>query len=274
MAEPTVVATRLAGAPGRGDLLIVGPSLGTSVSALWSPAAPLLADRFEVIGWDLPGHGESPPATASFTVAELAAAVRRVTAAAHRERGDRGGRGERGGWTTWYAGVSLGGAVGLELARSPEPFAGFVVIASAAKVGVEPAWRERAALVRRAGTPVVLEASAVRWFAPGFIERHPDRAARLLASLQDADRESYSFACEALAEFDLRDHLGEVAARVLLAPGEHDVVVPPTGAEPTASALPHGLLEVVGGAGHLPPAECPDAVAELVTRFTGTEGAA
>lgn len=265
MAEPMLAATRLAGSSGQRDLLVVGPSLGTSVEALWSPAAALVSGRFEVVGWDLPGHGASPPATASFSVADLAEAVRRLTAAA---LGDRPGR------TAWYAGVSLGGAVGLEAARSPAPFAGFVVIASAARVGVEPAWRERAELVRRAGTPVMVEASARRWFAPGFIDRDPDRAARLLDSLEHADRESYSLACEALAAFDLREDVGAIIAPVLLAPGEHDVAVTVDQAQATASALARGSLEVIAGAGHLPPAEVPGPVAELVLRFTAGRGAA
>ena len=35
MAEPTLTATRLAGPPDARALLVVGPSLGTSVEALW-----------------------------------------------------------------------------------------------------------------------------------------------------------------------------------------------------------------------------------------------
>jgi pimeloyl-ACP methyl ester carboxylesterase len=120
----------------------------------------------------------------------------------------------------------------------------------------------------------MVEASARRWFAPGFIERDPDRAARLLASLEDADRESYSLACEALAAFDLREDLGAIAAPVLLAPGEHDVVVTVDQAQATASALARGSLEVIAGAGHLPSAEVPQAVADLVMRFTEERGAA
>ena len=58
MTAVTLNATRLSGLPGRGDLLVVGPSLGTSVGALWSGCARLLGDRLEVVGWDLPGHGD------------------------------------------------------------------------------------------------------------------------------------------------------------------------------------------------------------------------
>ena len=56
-------------------LLVVGPSLGTTVETLWSACASELANAYDVVGWDLPGHGRSPAATVPFSVADLAAAV-------------------------------------------------------------------------------------------------------------------------------------------------------------------------------------------------------
>ena len=62
--------------PGDGlPLLVVGPSIGTSVTALWSSCAARLAGRFHVVGWDLPGHGRSATTHEPFTMADLAAAV-------------------------------------------------------------------------------------------------------------------------------------------------------------------------------------------------------
>ena len=230
-----VVATRLAGEPGVGDLLVVGPSLGTSVEALWAECAALL-DDFEVIGWDLPGHGRSRPASASFTIADLASAVREIPQ----------------GRDAWYAGISVGGAVGLQLALESGPFKAVAALATAPKIGEAQAWRERADLVRRAGTGVMASGSAERWFAPGFTDRRPEVAGALLTSLVDADPGSYALVCDALAEFDLRDHDAKV--RLLMAVGEHDPVVPPAGVE-------------LAGCGHLPAAEDPHAVATLLKAF-------
>ena len=76
MARPTVKAVLLSPQRPLGDkpLLVVGPSLGTS-SVLWTQAGALLGDDFDVVAWDLPGHGVSPAATETFDVAELADAV-------------------------------------------------------------------------------------------------------------------------------------------------------------------------------------------------------
>src|SRR5690606_33997701 len=198
MAEPDLALTRLAGDESCPRLLVVGPSLGTSVEVLWEKAALRLAHEFEVVGWDLPGHGRSKPAAGPFTVGELAAVVRRMAA------------GVANGRPAAYAGVSLGGAVGLELALDPGRFMAVASIASAAKIGQPASWHERAELVRRAGTPVMVASSAERWFAAGFLERDPATGNRLLLSLSDADKESYALACEALAGFDVRDRLADV----------------------------------------------------------------
>jgi pimeloyl-ACP methyl ester carboxylesterase len=254
MAEPRLALTRLAGTAGQGDLLVVGPSLGTSVEALWGAAAGRLADWFEVVGWDLPGHGRGTPATEPFSIAELAVDVRRLTA---QLVGDRGRRAS-------YAGVSLGGAVALELALEPGVFGHASCIASAARIGEPTMWHERAALVRKAGTPVMVGPSSQRWFADGFLERDPTSANRLLLSLSDTDSESYALACEALSGFDLRSRLAETQIPLLVAPGEYDDVVPVHVAEQTAAAAPRAVLQVLAGCGHLPPAEAPAAVAAML----------
>jgi pimeloyl-ACP methyl ester carboxylesterase len=251
--EPVLALTRLAGRSADPVVLVVGPSLGTSVEALWTAAAAHVGNGVEVVGWDLPGHGRSRPAEAPFTVTELAAVVRAIST---QLAGDR---------RAFYAGVSLGGAVGLELAIDPGPFSGIACIASAYAIGEPAAWRDRAILVRRAGrSAVMVSASAQRWFAPGFLDR--DRAAgdRLLQSLADADAESYALACEALATFDIRHRLSGVKVPLVLAPGEVDVVVPPALAQDTANASPGATTHVLAGCAHLPPVEDPHTTAELL----------
>jgi len=235
-------------------LLVVGPSLGTAVGTLWGACAAQLAG-FEVIGWDLPGHGASRPGTQGFTVSDLAGSVRAAADAA------------AAGRPAYYAGVSLGGAVAFELGLAPGPFRAVAALASASKIGDASSWTERAALVRREGTQVMVAGSSQRWFAPGFLERDGEVAGRLLRTLSDTDDESYSLACEALAEFDRRSDLDRITVPFLLGPGEDDGVVPPARAQQDADAIARSRMQVFAGCGHLPPAESPSAVAHALTEF-------
>lgn len=237
--------------PDGAPLLVLGQSLGTS-TILWESVAPLLQDHLRVTAWDLPGHGASPAADAPFTVAELADAV---AAAVDAEQ-------------FLYAGVSLGGATGLELAlRHPERVRAAAIVASGARLGEPEAWHERAAQVRAQSTSSLIVASAQRWFADGSVAKHPQLTGRLLHALQAADDESYARCCEALAEYDVRERLGEINAPVLAVWGEHDRVAPQVKAAEVAAGAPRGESAMVPDAAHLPPAEQPDAVADLLRRF-------
>ncbi len=257
MSIPTISGVQLS-EPGAGPLLVLGPSLGTSATTLWSPAAALLAEHFHVIGWDLPGHGRTTVVGDVFTLGELAAGVLALVEAVLAERGEPGG-------TFGYAGDSVGGAVGLQLLLDhPERVSGAVLLCSGAKIGEADGWRERAATVRASGTPVMVTGSAERWFGPGFLAAHADVATDLLSNLQHADREGYAQVCEALADFDVRARLAEITAPVLAVAGAEDVATPPALLAEIADGVAHGRLVVLDGVAHLAPAEAPADVARLI----------
>jgi 3-oxoadipate enol-lactonase len=271
VARPTVKAVLLSPQRARGDkpLLVVGPSLGTS-SVLWTPAGALLGNDFDVVAWDLPGHGVSPAATETFDVAELADAVVELV--------DSIAPGEK----FHYAGVSLGGATGLQLGiKHGERLKSLSVQCSGAKLGTPEGWLERAETVRSQGTPVMIQGSAQRWFAPGFMEREPELSSRLLHSLRDADRFSYAFCCEALAGFDVRDELGSIGVPTQAVAGAEDTVAPPSFAAEVAAGITAGggtaSAVTLEGVAHLAPAEAPAHVAELLKgliTWSETRGAA
>jgi 3-oxoadipate enol-lactonase / 4-carboxymuconolactone decarboxylase len=212
-----LTATPLNDAPGR-PLLLLGPSLGSSAATQWTRCASRLRGDFQLVAWDLPGHGASVPAASAFGAADLA---REVLALADRFRP---------GETFGYAGVSLGGAVGLQLLLdAPGRVGRAALICTGAKIGEAAAWHERAATVRAEGTAAIVEGSIGRWFAPGFPARHPEIVRELAAELRGVDDESYALACEALAAFDVRDRLGEIGAPVLAIAGARDQPAPPDG---------------------------------------------
>jgi len=167
MTSPHISGVELGGDPSL-PLLVVGPSLGTSVHALWGEAATELSGTFHVVGWDLPGHGHGPPASEAFTMTHLAAGLLALVDEVLEVRGEPAG-------SFAYAGVSAAGAVGLQvLLDHPGRISAATLLCTGARIGTPASWAERAALVRESGTAAVVEGSAQRWFAPGFIERRPE----------------------------------------------------------------------------------------------------
>ncbi|WP_030421907.1 3-oxoadipate enol-lactonase [Streptomyces sp. SCSIO 75703] len=223
--------------------LLLGPSLGTSL-ALWDRVAPELSVTHRVIRWDLPGHGGSPASLIGpgATVADLARLVLDLADSLGVDR-------------FAYAGVSLGGAVGLHLAaHHPERVASLAVLCSSAHFNGASAWRERAELVRREGLSGLAESADARWFTPGF------SVPRLVRDHREADPEGYAACCDALAAFDLRAGLPSISAPTLLVAGREDPATPPAHLREIADAVPGAALVEIPDASHLAVAERPGAV--------------
>jgi 3-oxoadipate enol-lactonase/4-carboxymuconolactone decarboxylase len=239
-----------------GQLLLLGPSLGTSSATLWSGTAQKLTEHLHVVGWDLPGHGRSAVGE-RFTIAELATAVLKLAD-------------ELGAESFSYAGDSIGGCVGLQLALdAPQRMRSVTVLCTGAVIGTSDGWHDRAATVRANGIQTVLAGAGQRWFAPGFVERQPGITAALLDALSHTDPESYAQTCEALAAFDVTDRLGEIITPVLAIAGSADIPTPPESLQRIASGVEDGRLVVLDGVAHLAPAEVPDRVAKLIAEHVG-----
>ncbi|MFG2352980.1 3-oxoadipate enol-lactonase [Streptomyces sp. NPDC048521] len=229
--------------PASAPPVLLGPSLGTS-HALWDQVAPELSARHRVVRWDLPGHGGSAADLIGpgATVGDLAALVLALADALGIDR-------------FGYAGVSLGGAVGLHLAvHHPDRLLSLAVLCSSAHFGGETPWRERAERVRRDGLEWLVESADARWFTAGFTEP------RLVRDHREADPEAYAACCDALASFDLRDRLGDITVPTLLVAGRQDPATPPAHLREIADAVPSSTLVELPGASHLAPAQCPRAV--------------
>ncbi|MEW2077733.1 3-oxoadipate enol-lactonase [Streptomyces sp. NPDC013433] len=240
--------------PASAPPLLLGPSLGTSY-ALWDGVAPELSAAHRVVRWDLPGHGGSAAGLIGpgATVGDLAGLVLALADALGIER-------------FAYAGVSLGGAVGLHLAvHRPDRLSSLAVICSSAHFNGAKPWEERAARVRSEGLAGLAEGADARWFTSGFT------VPGLVRDHREADPEAYAACCDALAAFDLRDRLAEVSVPTLLVAGREDPATPPEHLREIADAVPDAALVEIPGASHLAPAQRPEAVlAALRAHFDGT----
>ena len=258
---PSITVVRMTGARHRAELplLVLGPSLGTSATTLWSACAEGLTDAFDVLAWDLPGHGHNRSVPEEpFTVAELASGVLRVVDDILEQRGDLGG-------SFFYAGDSVGGAVGLQLLLdAPARVDAAVLLCTGAQIGSPDLWAGRIGQVSVSGTPVMVTSSAERWFAPGFVEREPERASALLHALSDAVDEGYVQVCGALAAYDVRGRLAEIGTPVLAVAGSDDVATPPDKLREIADGVKDGRYVELDGVAHLAPAEAPGRVVSLL----------
>ena len=173
----------------------------------------------------------------------------------------------------YYAGDSLGGAVGLQaLLDAPDRIVAAVLLCTGAKIGdAEAGGSGPREFARRASPRWSINRSS-GGSRPGSSSGSREVASRLLDSLRAADAEAYALACEALADFDVRSRLGEIAVPVLAVAGAEDFATQVELLAEIANGVQRGTLQILDGVAHLAPAEAPQEVAKLIiTHFDHAE---
>ncbi|MER5443017.1 4-carboxymuconolactone decarboxylase [Streptomyces sp. NPDC002790] len=241
--------------------LILGPSLGTTWH-MWDRQVPELAQHWRVFRFDLPGHGGSPAHPAG----SVEALAERLLATLD----------ELGIQRFGYAGCSLGGAIGAELAlRHPERVASLAVIAASPRFGTADEFRQRGVIVRSNGLDPIARTAPERWFTHGFATAQPAITDWAVQMVRTTDPGCYISSCEALAAFDVREELADIGVPTLVLVGSEDQVTGPAEARTLVAGIPDARLAVVPGASHLAPVEQPAAVTDLLVRhFTSAWPAA
>ncbi|NEK60012.1 3-oxoadipate enol-lactonase [Geodermatophilus sabuli] len=242
--------------PADAPVLVLGPSLGTT-TGLFDAQAAEFARTHRVIRYDLRGHGGSEVVPGSCTIADLAGDV---VALLDRLGVDRFS----------YVGVSIGGAIGQQLALTvPDRLEKLAIIASAAQFADPPSWAARAQQVREQGTEPLVASRTGTWFTAAWAERDPSGAHRLLQMLRDTPTEGYAACCEAIGAFDVRARLGEISAPTLVIAGAEDPATPPDTVRVIADGIPGAHFMVVSGAAHLPNATDPETVNAMLRGHLG-----
>ncbi len=238
-------------ADGRHDapVLLLGGSLGSTVD-MWLPQVPRLSRRMRVVRFDHRGHGGSPVPAGPYTVADLGRDVLELLdhLGVHRAH---------------YAGLSLGGMVGMWLAaHAPERVDQLALLSTAAYLPPAQGWLDRAAAVRAGGMQAVAGAVVQRWFTEAFHDRE-----RYETMLRSIPADGYAACCEAIAALDLRPALASIRARTLVIAGAQDPATPPSLSREITAGIPGARLVIVEGAAHLSNVEQPEQVTALLAEF-------
>jgi 3-oxoadipate enol-lactonase len=246
--RPLRLAASLEGPAGL-PVLVLGNSLGTS-RGVWDAQVPALSAHFRLLRFELPGHGKGLPVPppGPYGIADLAAAVLALLD-------------EHGIAHASYAGVSLGGMIGMWLAaHAPERIVALGLCCTSAHMPPASGWLDRAARVRTSGMASVTGTALDRWFTPEFARRSPAVLAEIAGMLEAADPEGYAGCCEAIAAMDQRPDLASITAPTLVIAGSEDPSTPPPHGALIASAIPGARLAVVRGAAHLANVQAPGPV--------------
>lgn len=242
--------------PEDAPVLVLGPSLGVTWH-MWDRQIPELSQHWRIFRYDLPGHGGAPahPAAAVTDLAD------RLLATLDSVGVQRFG----------YAGCSIGGAVGADLAlRHPHRVAALALVAASPRFGTADEFRRRGVVVRTNGLEPIARTSPERWFTPGFAAAQPAIVEWAVQMVRTTDPGCYIASCEALAAFDIRAELPRIGVPTLVLVGAEDKVTGPAEARNLVAGIPDARLALVPGASHLAPVEQPAAVTDLLLMHFST----
>jgi len=238
--------------PAHAPVVVLGPSLGTDLHLFDAQVAELAGD-WRLVRFDLPGHGGSAAPLRPCTVPSLASDVLALLDHLHVQR-------------FHYVGISLGGAIGQQLALdAADRLLSLAVCASAARFPDPPSWLARAAKVRTEGTAAMVESRTGTWWTPAFEERAPAEAARLLDMLRATSDEGYAACCEAISTFDARPELPRITVPTLVLAGAEDPATPVELVREVADGIPGARFVVLPHAAHLLTAEQPAEASRLLS---------
>lgn len=162
----------------------------------------------------------------------------------------------------------MGGLTGQWLAiHYPNRFSHVVVANTAAKIGQEQAWLDRAKLVREQGLQPIAATAASRWFTDPFIQSHPSIVNNLCNDLSAGSAMGYANCCEALAKADVREQLKDIKIPVLVIAGTQDPVTTVADGEFMQQRIPQSQLVEID-ASHISNVEQPEAFNKILKIFS------
>jgi 3-oxoadipate enol-lactonase len=249
------------GDAGHGSPLVLLHGLGSSRND-WLLQLPALIPRYRTVAVDLRGHGGSPKPAGPYRLDRFAADAAQLLQ-------------RIGAHPAHVLGISLGGAVALQLALDfPELVRSLVLVNTAARF-VSDGWQQRLMGMKRMasvylfGMDRVAEAVASRLFPkPEQTQLRRETVERI----RNNDLAAYRATLWAIARFDVQARLGEIACPTLVVAGDQDTTVPLASKRRLAERIPHSRLEIIGDSGHATPFDQPEAFNRVVMAFLEQPG--
>ena len=237
-------------------VLLHGVGLNQSI---WTGQAKALESDFQVITYDLLGHGRSAAAAANAQLADWVSQLDDVVRNLALEK-------------FALVGFSFGGLIAQAYAAQHSRMIDRLALMSTVYDRSEA---ERASVfarlevVRRDGPQATIPTALSRWFSPEFSKIHPEVMNRYEVLLRANDAVSFlsAYECFAKADQDLVGALAEFNRPTLVMTGELDTGSTPDMARKLAGMIPLAECSIIAGGRHMMPVEKPDEVNSVLLGF-------
>jgi len=244
---------RLEGSEGK-PVLVLSHSIGAD-HAMWELQATDLYPHFQVLRYDVRGHGASDAPKGDYSIEDLGRDVLGLTDALKLSE-------------FAFCGLSLGGAIGQWLAiHAPSRVTRLVLASTSPKFGPRANWDARRKAVLEGGMAAVIDLVMQRFFSSETLARGDAYAQAVRSVILGTDPIGYAGCCAALRDLDTTQMLGQIHVPTLVIVGDRDVATPWSGhGEILAREIP-GTQAVHLPAAHLSNLERPRSFTAALLNF-------
>lgn len=243
---------------GRGMPLVLLHGVGLD-HTLWDDLAPLLETEFDVLRYDLLGHGAAPGIAGTADIQDFIAQLDAEL--------------DLAGWpAACVLGYSMGGLIaGAYAVARPQRVTRLVLLSTVFQRTPDEvqAVMARLSAARTQDGQAAASVSLQRWFTPAYLAARPDRVAAVGQRLLRNDRAHFLAAYRLFAQGDqiLARAAPDIACPALVMTGAQDVGSTPRMTRGLARALPDARARVIDGQRHMLPVEAPAIVAAALHDF-------
>ncbi|MFC1977891.1 alpha/beta fold hydrolase [Chloroflexota bacterium] len=242
---------------GNGKTLVLTHGIGGSTRN-WETTVPLLAKHYQVLTWDVRGHGQSDKPEGKYSAGLFAndlTALLKVL--------DIGG--------AFVLGHSMGGVIALRFALDfPDLCNALIVSSSSAEVnpGATKYWQDLATTVLEKGMEAI-PSDPTRSFAKSFVEKNPERVEEYTRNRSLNDPGAYAKAALAMSEYNYNEELSTIHCPTLIIVGNEDMTTPPGGSVRMNRLITGSKLIIFRDCGHISYVEQPEVFSKSILDFLG-----
>jgi len=212
---------------------------------------------FQVLRYDIRGHGSSDAPSGAYTLELLAEDVIKLLDALDVDR-------------VHFVGLSLGGMIGQSLAlNDPHRLQSLSLCDTAAVVPAEaqPLWQERMDKARTKGMEALLDQTMERWFSPSFLKQDSKMLALIRQQLLATPVSGYIGCAEAIRRLNYLERLSEIKVPTLIMVGEKDPGTQVSVSVAMRERISNSKLVILPSARHLSNVEQADAFNAALLNF-------
>jgi len=237
-------------------VVVLGHSLGATLT-MWEPQMDSLNPHFQVLRYDMRGHGSSDVTPGPYTLELLAEDVIGLLDALNID------------WVH-FVGLSIGGMIGQSLALNHANRLRSLALCDTAAVipaEAQPIWQERIDAAREKGMESSVDQTMERWFTPSFLSMNSPKVVPIRKEFLATRVEGYIGCMEAIRRLNYLDRLSTIKLPTLIMVGEDDPGTPVSASQAIHERISNSKLVILPSARHLCNLEQPEAFNAALVGF-------